>query len=437
MGLSQRPLHCLSAFEAARLLQRREISVLAYTEACLERIVEREPVVQAFAFIDPALVREQARALDAGAVRGRLYGLGVGIKDIFDTRDMPTQAGSEAFRGYQASSDAAVVALLRQAGAVMIGKTVTAELATFPPNATTHPLNAAHTPGGSSSGSAAAVADFMLPLATATQTLGSTVRPAGYCGVRGYKPTYNLLPRRGVWPNADSVDTVGLIARDVRDLSLFAAVAAHYPALAFDDDVLDSPPTIGMCQTWEWSRTDQAIQDAFENCRARFIKAGARVVEVALPEAFRGLLQAHRDVAMYEMSRGFADIVAYHADRIRKPLLERSLAGLEIDPERYLAAQALGRDCRARLSAVMGDCDVLFSPAATGEAPLGLASTGDTSMNQIWTFLHGPCISVTGGLGEQGLPLAMQVAGRIGDDRRCLRAARWVERCLDDTGSVM
>lgn len=436
MDLIRGPHHRLSAFEAARRLQRRELTALAYTEACLDRIAEREPVVQAFAYIDPALAREQARTLDAGAVRGPLHGLGVGIKDIFETRDMPTQGGSEAFRGYQSTTDAAVVATLRQAGAVMMGKTVTAELATFPPNATTHPLNAAHTPGGSSSGSAAAVADFMLPFATATQTLGSTVRPAGYCGVRGYKPTYNLLPRRGVWPNADSVDTVGLMARDVRDLAMFAAVAAQYPGLAFDDESITAPPVIGMCQTWEWNRADRAIQQAFEDCRARFARAGAKVIDVKLPEAFKGLLQAHRDVAMYEMSRSFADILAHDAARIRKPLLERSLAGLDIDPERYLAAQTLGRDCRAQFSAVMGACDVLFAPAATGEAPLGVASTGDTSMNQIWTFLHGPCISVTGGLGERGLPLAMQVVGRIGDDRRCLRAARWVECCLDDVGSL-
>lgn len=432
MSSPSTPLWRLSAFEAARRLERRELTALSYAEACLERIAEREPMVQAFAYIDPALVREQARMLDTAASRGPLFGLGVGIKDIFDTRDMPTQGGSEAFRGYQSTTDAAVVALLRNAGAVMVGKTVTAELATFPPNATRNPLNPAHTPGGSSSGSAAAVADFMVPFATATQTLGSTIRPAGYCGVRGYKPSYNLLPRRGVWPNADSVDTVGLIARDVRDLAMLAAAAAHYPALALDDEVAAQAPVIGMCRTWEWERADVHIHAAFEACRARFISVGAQVVEISLPDSFRGLLQAHRDVAMFEMSRGFADIVAHDAQRIRKPLLERSLAGLQIDPDRYLAAQALGRECRLRLSDVMGRCDVLFAPAATGEAPYGLESTGDTSMNQIWTFLHGPSISLTGGLGPAGLPLAMQVAGRIGDDRRCLRAARWIELCLEN-----
>jgi Asp-tRNA(Asn)/Glu-tRNA(Gln) amidotransferase A subunit family amidase len=429
-------IHRRSAFELATLLQRRELSALAYSEACLERIAEREPLIQAFAFLEPELVRAQARQLDAGPIRGPLHGLGVGIKDVFDTRDMPTEGGSLAFSGYRPASDAAVIALLRDAGAVMVGKTVTTELATFPPNATRNPLNPQHTPGGSSSGSAAAVADFMVPFATATQTLGSTVRPAGYCGVRGYKPTYNLLPRRGVWPNAESVDTVGLMARDVRDVAMLAAAAACYPALAFDDAAINAAPAIGMCRTWEWERADTSIHSAFEECRARLVRAGARVIDVALPELFRGLLQAHRDIAMYEMSRGFADIVAHHSERIRRPLLERTRAGLGVSTDRYLAAQALGRECRQRLPDVMGGCDVLFAPAATGEAPAGLQSTGDTSMNQIWTFLHGPCVSVTGGLGQLGLPLAMQVVGRIGDDARVLKAARWIELCLEGEGKA-
>ena len=417
----------LAAFDAARLLQRRELSVVEYVEACLERIEAREPLIGAFAFLAAERARDQARALDRGAISGPLHGLTVGIKDVFDTRDMPTQGGSEAFRGHQPSIDAAVIALLRGSGALMLGKTVTTELATFPPNGTRNPLNPAHTPGGSSSGSAAAVADFMVPFATATQTLGSTIRPSGYCGVCGYKPTYNLLPRRGVWPNAESVDTVGLIARDVRDVAMLAAAAARYPALAFDDPPIQSSPVIGFCRTWEWGRADAAMHAAFDECRTRLASAGARVIEVTLPESFQGLLEAHRLVAWFEMARGFADIVAHDASRIRKPLLDRTLAGFEVEPERYLAAQALGRECRQQLPDLMGGCDVLFAPAATGEAPHGLDSTGDTSMNQIWTFLHGPAVSVTGGRGAHGLPLAMQVVGRIGDDARTLRAARWIE----------
>ncbi|NBS66585.1 MAG: amidase [Betaproteobacteria bacterium] len=428
--MSATPVNELSAFDAARLLQRRDLSAEDYAKACLARIDARESLIGAFAYIRPEQVLDQARALDRGPIRGPLHGLTVGIKDVFDTRDMPTQGGSEAFRGHQPATDAAVIALLRGAGAVMLGKTVTTELATFPPNGTRNPRDPAHTPGGSSSGSAAAVADCMVPFATATQTLGSTIRPAGYCGVAGYKPTYNLLPRRGVWPNAESVDTVGLIARDVRDVAMLAAAAGHYPALAFDDAAVNAAPVIGFCQTWEWSRADSFMHTAFDACRSQLAAAGARVLAIDLPESFRGLLDAHRMVAWYEMARGFADIVAHDADRIRKPLLDRTLGGLEVSPATYLAAQALGRACREQLANVFGECDVLFAPAATGEAPAGLESTGDTSMNQIWTFLHGPSVSVTGGFGPNGLPLAMQVLGRIGDDARTLRAARWVERVL-------
>ncbi|MFM7570611.1 MAG: amidase [Betaproteobacteria bacterium] len=420
----------LSGFEAARLLQRRELTAKAYAQASLARISEREPLIGAFAFVAAERVLERAAELDRSPIQGPLHGLTVGIKDVFDTRDMPTQGGSEAFRGHQPATDAAVIALLRGAGALMIGKTVTTELATFPPNGTRNPRDPGHTPGGSSSGSAAAVADFMVPFATATQTLGSTIRPAGYCGVCGYKPTYNLLPRRGVWPNADSVDTVGLMARDVRDVAIFAAAAGHYPALAFDDHEVTAPPVIGFCRTWEWDRADASIHDAFEDSRKRLAAAGARTLEIVLPESFRGLLEAHRLVAWYEMARGFADIVAHDGERIRKPLLDRTLAGLQVEPAQYLAAQTLGRACRQQLADIFGSCDVLFAPAATGEAPGGLESTGDTSMNQIWTFLHGPSVSVTGGFGPSGLPLAMQVLGRIGEDARTLRAARWVERCL-------
>jgi len=428
---SQFAIQQLSAFDAARRLQRRDLSAQAYVEACLERVAEREPLIGAFAFVAADPVRQQARELDRGPIRGALHGLTVGIKDVFDTRDMPTQGGSEAFRGHQPAIDAAVVALLRGAGALMLGKTVTTELATFPPNGTRNPLNTGHTPGGSSSGSAAAVADFMVPFATATQTLGSTIRPAGYCGVCGYKPTYNLLPRRGVWPNAESVDTVGLMARDVRDVAMLAAAAAHYPALAFDDSEASAAPVIGFCKTWEWDRTDAAMQAAFEATRATLASAGARIVDVQLPDSFRGLLDAHRMVAWYEIARGFADIVAHDGHRIRKPLLDRTVAGFDVTADTYFAAQALGRNCRQQLADVFGECDVLFAPAATGEAPVGLDSTGDTSMNQIWTFLHGPSVSVTGGFGPNGLPLAMQVLGRLGDDARVLRAARWVERALE------
>lgn len=429
---SQVPWHEKTAYEAALALQNRSLSAEHYVGACLEQIDAREPEVRAFAYLNREGALQRARALDRQAIQGGMHGLTLGIKDVFDTFDMPTEGGSRAFAGYQPLQDAAVLATLRRAGAVMLGKTVTTELATFPTNGTRNPLNLAHTPGGSSSGSAAAVAAQMVSFATGTQTMGSTVRPCGYCGVTGYKPSYNLMPRRGVWPNADSCDTVGLVARDVRDVAFFAAEMARYPALRLPEEQtsLERAPTIGLCRTWEWDRTDEAMRTAFEDSSRALSAAGARVREIVLPEPFKGMLAAHTAVVHFEMSRGFADVLERLADLIRPALLERTRKGLEVTGEQYQQAQTLARQCRQMFPDTLGDCDVLLAPAATGEAPRGQDYSGDTSMNQVWTLMHGPAISVTGGYGPTELPLALQVVGRIDDDVRTLLAAHWVHRCL-------
>lgn len=419
--------HEETAFDAARALQNRSLSAEHYVAACLERIDAREPEVRAFAHINREGSLQRARELDRQAIQGAMHGLTLGIKDVFDTFDMPTEGGSRAFAGHQPVQDAAVIATLRRAGAVMLGKTVTTELATFPTNGTRNPLHLDHTPGGSSSGSAAAVAAQMVSFATGTQTMGSTIRPSGYCGVTGYKPSYNLMPRRGVWANADSCDTVGLVARDVRDVAFFAAEMARYPALRLPEDpaLLARAPTLGLCRTWEWERTDEAMRAAFEDSGRTLSAAGARVREIVLPEAFKGLLQAHTTVVHFEMSRGFADVLERQSGLIRPALLERTLKGLEVTGEQYHQAQTLARRCRQMFPDVLGDCDALVVPAATGEAPRGQDYSGDTSMNQVWTLMHGPAISVTGGYGPCGLPLALQVVGRIDDDARTLKAAHW------------
>lgn len=424
--------HKKTAYEVAVALQSRSLSAQTYLGACLDQIDAHEPDVRAFAYLNREGALARAKALDQQAIAGGMHGLTVAIKDVFDTFDMPTEGGSNAFKGYQPVQDAAVVATLRRAGAVMLGKSVTTELATFPTNGTRNPLNLAHTPGGSSSGSAAAVAAQMVSFATGTQTMGSTVRPSGYCGVTGYKPSYNLMPRRGVWANADSCDTVGLVARDVRDVAFFAAEMARYPALQLPQDAiaLDQTPTIGLCRTHEWSRTDEHLQRAFEDSRRILTAAGARVVDIELPEAYAGMLQAHTTVVHFEMSRGFADVLERQAQLIRPALLERTLKGLQVTGEQYQQAQTLARQCRQMFADVLGACDVLLTPAATGEAPRGLDYSGDTSMNQVWTLMHGPAISVTGGYGPNGLPLALQVVGRIDEDARTLLAAHWVHTRL-------
>jgi Asp-tRNA(Asn)/Glu-tRNA(Gln) amidotransferase A subunit family amidase len=419
----------LSAYDAARALQSRELSAQDYVGACLERIAAREPEVKAFAYLNKDLALARAKVLDEGAILGPLHGLTLGVKDVFDTWDMPTQGGSDVFAGYQPIQDAACLATVRSQGMVLVGKTITTELATFPPNGTRNPLNLEHTPGGSSSGSAAAVADHMVSFATGTQTMGSTVRPSGYCGVTGYKPSYNLIPRRGVWANADSCDTVGLVARDVRDVALLASAMLQYPGLLLPETE-QGAPVIGICRTFEWERADGHIHEAFADSARRLAAAGAKVVDIVLPEAFRGMRDAQAAVVRFEMGRGFADIMARHGHLMRKPLYDRTAASMEVSGEEYQRAQTLGRRCRQMFTDVLGECDVLFVPGATGEAPKGLDYTGDTSMNQVWTFMHGPCLSVRGGTGPNGLPLAMQVVGRLDEDARTLRAAHWIDTCL-------
>jgi Asp-tRNA(Asn)/Glu-tRNA(Gln) amidotransferase A subunit family amidase len=416
----------LSAAQAAARLARGEITAEALLRDCLARVDAREPIVRAWQFLDREHALAQARSLDRGPVRGPLHGIPVGVKDVFDTHDMPTEHGSPIYKGHRPVADAAVVALTRRAGGLVMGKTVTTEFATFHPGPTRNPHDPAHTPGGSSSGSAAAVADFMAALAFGTQTAGSIIRPASFCGVVGYKPTYNTLPRAGFKPDADTLDTVGVLARTVEDAALFVAALAGRPELRSPPA---APARIGLCRTYEWHRSGRETVAAVENAASRLSASGARVRDLQLPTSFAGLLKAQITVMWYEVARSLADEFTRHPEQLSAQLRERCEKGYACDPAEYAAAIALGRDCRARLADAFGDCDVLLAPAAPGEAPKGEA-TGDPVMNQVWTFLHVPCITVPAAKGPNGLPVGVQIVGRIGDDARTLAAAQWVEGLL-------
>jgi Asp-tRNA(Asn)/Glu-tRNA(Gln) amidotransferase A subunit family amidase len=407
----------LGAKEAAALIERGELTQERLVQSCLERIGSREPVVQAWAFLDPDSVLAQP------AASGPLHGVPVGVKDIFDTFDMPTQYGSRIYLGHRPRADSAPVALTRAAGGTILGKTVTAEFATFVPGKTRNPHNPAYTPGGSSSGSAAAVADFMLPLAFGTQTAGSHIRPASYCGIVACKPTYNLLPRAGVHPNADSLDTVGVYGRTIEDAAFFLEALTGRSDLhgTFDQ------PRIGACRTFEWELVEPPMAAAFESA-AR--KLDAR--ELRLPESFRGLREAHGIVIRYEGARSLADEYRRFRDLLDPGLRQRCDEGYAIEGPVYQQALLYAARCRCALNDAFGDFDVLIAPAATGEAPKGLASTGNTAMNVVWTLLHVPCVAVPMSRGSNGLPLGLQVIGRIGDDARTLAAARWIESQLKD-----
>ncbi len=401
-------------------------TVGALVEACLARIEAREPVVGAWEHIDPEKVWARVRILKEGSQGGPLRGIPVGIKDLFDTADLPTGYGSPIYRGHRPAWDASCVALLRSAGAVVLGKTVTTEFAVYHPGKTANPHDPAHTPGGSSSGSAAAVADGMVPLALGSQTAGSVIRPASFCGVVGYKPTFGWVARAGAKPLSDSLDTVGWFSRSVADAALLASVLCGRPALA--GPVLpDGPPRIGTCRTHEWPLAGPATVAALGEASERLAESGAARDLVELPDTFRGLAEAQAVIMAYEAARSLAFEHRCHGEQLSPKLREIVDAGNACPPERYDDAQAQARACRASLDGVFGPRDALLVPSAPGEAPRGLSCTGDPVFNRIWTLLGVPCVNLPGLSGPLGLPVGVQLVGRPGQDERLLAAARWAE----------
>jgi len=419
------PLNELGAAGLVARLASGDVSAEGLAQACLERAALREPTVRAFARLEPERVLEAARALDRAGARGPLHGLPLGVKDVIDTFDLPTEYGSPIYAGHRPAADAACVALARGHGALVMGKTVTTEFATHAPGPTTNPHNAAHTPGGSSSGSAAAVADRMLPLALGTQTGGSVIRPAAYCGVVGYKPSFGLLSRTGVKAISDSFDTVGVFARAVEDAALLVAALSGRDALRIPRKL--NAPRLGLCRTPQWPAARPETHKLFEELPGRLVRAGVRVGALEMPEAFAPLADLHGTIWDYEIARCLADEHRRHRERIREPLRGQLERGRGVSAEAYDAAQRVAHECRRRLSDAMHDFDALVVPSAPGEAPAGLASTGDSVFNRVWTLLHAPCVNVPAGRGPGGLPLGIQVVGRYGEDAKVLACAHWIE----------
>ncbi|HEY8251442.1 MAG TPA: amidase [Burkholderiales bacterium] len=407
-------------------MKRDKPSALDTVETCLAAIEARDGELHAWKAVDPEFARRQARALDASPVHGPLQGIPVGVKDIFDTADLPTEYGSPIYKGHRPAADAACVALARAAGAVIVGKTVTTEFATMVPGATVHPHDPRRTPGGSSSGSAAAVAAGMVRFAYGTQTVGSTIRPAAYCGVVGYKPSYGMISRSGMKMGAESLDTVGIIARNVADAALLAA------ASSMRDDLLEiervEKPRLGVCRSPNWHHMSAEGIESFESAVERLAKKGARIVEKEMP--LDELDAASAIILVYEVARGLAHEVVNHRSSISPMLLERLDAGEAMQYPQYAKAIAYAASCRWRARDACSDIDAVLTPSATGEAPLGLHSTGNTAMNRLWTLLHGPCVTVPAGVGPAGMPLGIQLVGLPGDDAWTLAVAAWAEHVL-------
>jgi Asp-tRNA(Asn)/Glu-tRNA(Gln) amidotransferase A subunit family amidase len=418
----------LSVRALAQEIAAGRISAESAAVACLDRIAAREGVVGAWEYLDRDQALAEARARDAEKPRGPLHGVPIAVKDLIDTVDMPTGYGSPIYRGHRPAADAACVALARAAGAVVLGKTVTTEFAAFTPGKTANPHNPAHTPGGSSSGSAAAVADRMAPLAFGTQTAGSIIRPASYCGCVGYKPSFGLIPRAGVKPLADSLDTVGVMATTVADAAYFAGVLAGRPALR-DAALPARPPKFGLYRTPMWEEADGVAAAAFERVAAALARAGAEAGEVAVPNEHRGLNAAQDTIMWCESARGLAYEHLARADEL-SPRLARLLdRGMAAGADEYDSARQVAAIARNGLDGFFGGCEAMLVPAAPGLAPKGLDATGDPVFSRMWTLLGVPCVTVPA-LWEGGLPVGIQLVGRIGDDARLMSCAMFVEHAL-------
>jgi Asp-tRNA(Asn)/Glu-tRNA(Gln) amidotransferase A subunit family amidase len=434
-------LNWVSAAEGARLIREGLVSSEQLVEACLTRVREIDAAVQAWAFLDPDHALAQARAADELRLSGRpigpLHGVPVGLKDIIDTADMPTENGSVLHAGRTPSRDASVVAMLHAAGAVIMGKTVTTEFATRSPGKTRNPHDPEHTPGGSSSGSAAAVAAGMVPLALGSQTTGSTIRPASYCGVYGFKPTHGLIPRHGMLLLSRTLDHVGLFARTVEDLALLAAQLAgaderdpdtrpraRIPFVEVAAEEPPLPPMFAFVKTPLWERADEDTRAAFAELTEHL---GERVEEVELFPSAAAAWDWHTTISEAEIAVNLEREWATGRDRLSEPLrarIERGRRVLAVDYQRAVARiQPLQESF---LELFEQRYDAILTPAAFGTAPKGLASTGDPAFCALWTLCGMPAVSLPLMQGANGLPLGVQLVGPRYGDARLLRTARWL-----------
>jgi Asp-tRNA(Asn)/Glu-tRNA(Gln) amidotransferase A subunit family amidase len=434
-------LHSLSASEAARLVRDGVVSSEQLVEACLARIREVDGQVQAWAFLDPDHALAQARAADAwrseGRLTGALHGVPVGIKDIFDTADMPTEYGSTLYAGRTPSRDATVVSMLRAAGAVIMGKTVTTEFAYFAPGKTRNPHNPEHTPGGSSSGSAAAVAAEMVPLALGSQTNGSTIRPAAFCGVIGFKPTHGSISRHRILRLSRTLDQVGLFARTIEDIALLAAQLVGYderdpdmrprarvPFVEVAAEEPPLPPMFAFIKTPYWERTDEETKEGFAELIEQL---GDRVEEVELFPSAVNAWEWHKTIMEAEMAKNLEREWEKGRDHLSDKLRDQLERGHQVRAVDYLRAVARINPIHETFIELFEQrYDAILTPAALGAAPIGLTSTGDPCFCTLWTLCGMPAISLPLLQNENGLPIGVQLVGPRNGDARLLRAARWL-----------
>lgn len=402
----------LGLAEAAAALAARKLSSEELVSDCLARIAARDPDLRAWAYVDLDRALAQARACDASkAPLGPLHGLPVGVKDVLDTGDMPTEYGSEIYRGHRPARDSACVAALRAAGAVILGKTRTTEFASPVPVGVRNPLDFARSPGVSSSGSAAAVADFMVPLSNGTQTGGSVILPASFCGLVGFKASVDGIDRTGIAGLKPSLDTLGLFVRSVADLALAQSALA---APGFSSGGTDVRPRIGLCRTPYWAEAEPCAQAAVERAAAALVAEGYEVVEAELPPECVGLERAFRVISHFEGKRAMADDFRDHIGRMN-PWMRETGESYWSEAE-YGEAMAVAARARAALVQLWRRAPVLLTPSTAGEAPTDLAGISISTFNRLWTLMHGPTITLPVGYGPGGMPVGIQLAAAPGMD---------------------
>jgi Asp-tRNA(Asn)/Glu-tRNA(Gln) amidotransferase A subunit family amidase len=435
-ALGLKALH--AAFREGRL------TVQGYIEDLNARVAAREPDVRAFEWFEPARAAAEAEERSGGILKELpLYGVAVGVKDIIATRGIPTRMGSRIFAGHVPARSAGLVRRLEALGGIVYAKTVTTEFAFRHPGKTRNPWDESHTPGGSSSGSAAAVAAGFVPVAIGTQTLGSVIRPAAFCGVVGYKPSFGAISRDGVFPFSRTLDHVGVFARSVEDAAWFGAclmgidprdeatgVRAGMRTLSVPLGPLAAPPRLAVVKTPKWSLASQAQQANFAEAVATLKDAGASVREVPLPPAFGEAWATVQAIMDYEASRGFASLESRHRLQFSAPLQALLDRGKRITAEQHARHLARQADYRRWLDTLFDGCEAIVTIPAAGEAPEGLANTGDATFCSLWTLAGLPAITLPSGRGPNGLPLGLQVVGRYREDERALQAAAWCEGVL-------
>jgi amidase len=403
-------LNALTASEAARKLGAGHITSVHLVEDCLDRISRHDETLRAWAFVNADQALAQARACDvADTPRGPLHGIPVGVKDVLDTRDMPTEYGSDIYRGHRPTKDSHCVAALRAAGAVLLGKTTTTQFASPLPVGVRNPHDTDRTPGVSSSGSAAAVADFMVPLANGTQTGGSVILPASFCGVVGYKASLEGLDRTGIAGLKKSLDTLGYFARSAEDISLV------YQAVKGQKVPADlGRPKVGICRTPMWDEAEDCSKAAIEKTASTLSASGYEVADVELPPIFDTIEQPFRVISNYEGKYALAGEFRDHMDKMNTWMQETGNSNWS--DQEYLDAIVAADHARAALGNVYDEYSVLLTPSTAGEAPSDLVGVTMSSFNRMWTLMHGPTITLPGSNGPNGMPVGIQIASRVGDD---------------------